>query len=210
MTKGMGIGLQYVAGNSQFMFSIKCSMVQSFWKTFLMEGTEKQIWTIGHSTRTFDEFLAMLQAFGIQTVVDVRHFPGPRKFPQYNKEVLEGELRTNNIGYKHIIELGGRRKLNKDSKNTVWRHPAFRAYADYMQTEEFCIGIDILTEIASRGQIAYMCSEAVWWRCHRSLISDLLKFNGWHVKHIMAVGKAEKHPYTRAANLSKGRLSYEP
>lgn len=102
-----------------------------------MKEHSNVIWTIGHSTRTLDEFIAMLQSFKIAMVADVRHFPGSRKFPHFNKEELSLSLKQNNIKYEHIIELGGRRKLNKLSKNTAWRHPAFRAYADYMETEDF-------------------------------------------------------------------------
>ena len=106
-----------------------------------MDAATKEIWTIGHSTRTIKDFVAMVQSFNIEMVVDVRHFPGSRKFPQFNKEVLAESLQMNKIKYQHMIELGGRRKLNKYSENTAWRHPAFRSYADYMETEDFHKGI---------------------------------------------------------------------
>ncbi|MEJ7626911.1 MAG: DUF488 domain-containing protein [Ferruginibacter sp.] len=174
-----------------------------------MEPHHKPIWTIGHSTRSIEEFLAMLQSFNIAMVVDVRQFPGSRKFPHFNKEALQISLPQNHIQYRHLVELGGRRKANKESKNIAWRHPAFRSYADYMETESFKEGITLLEEIVIKERTAYMCSEAVWWRCHRSMISDYLKVNGWTVMHIMTIAKAEEHPYTAPAKIVNDALSYE-
>ncbi len=173
-----------------------------------MEAHQKEIWTIGHSTRSIEDFMAMLQSFNITQVVDVRHFPGSRKFPQYNKEELCISLLKNNIAYNHILDLGGRRKLNKNSKNTAWRHPAFRAYADYLETKSFTAGIAFLEDLAANKRTAYMCSEALWWRCHRRLISDYLKVNEWTVKHIMGISKSEEHLYTAPAKLANGILLY--
>jgi uncharacterized protein (DUF488 family) len=170
---------------------------------------QKRIWTIGHSTRLFEEFIEMLHSFKIERVVDVRSFPGSRKFPQYNKEILTDTLPGKNIQYTHLVKLGGRRKVKKDSQNTTWRVAAFQGYADYMETNEFREGIKLLEEIAAKERVAYMCSEAVWWRCHRSMISDYLKVHGWRVMHIMAVGKAEEHPFTGPAHLENGELSYK-
>lgn len=169
---------------------------------------KKYIWTIGHSTRPFEEFVEMLKSFDIQEVVDIRSFPGSRKFPQYNKEILAITLPENGIEYTHLRELGGRRKINKDSRFTEWRVLAFRAYADYMETDEFKSGIVELEKMASEKRIAYMCSEAVWWRCHRSMVSDYLKVRGWEVLHIMAVGKEEEHPFTGPAKVIDGILYY--
>lgn len=171
---------------------------------------ERTVWTVGHSTRTIDEFIEMLRSFSIGQVVDVRHFPGSRKFPQYNKEALRDSLLEAKISYEHIIQLGGRRTSHPDSRNTAWRHPAFRGYADHMETSSFIDGISRLEKIAQHKRTAYMCSEAVWWRCHRSLISDFLKAKGWIVQHIMDVGKASEHPYTSAAQIIDGQLSYIP
>lgn len=114
----------------------------------------------------------------------------------------------NNIQYVHLKLLGGRRPVKKDSKNTGWRHPAFRGYADYMETEEFKTGMQQLETIALQHRTAYMCSEAVWWRCHRSMVSDYLKLQGWMVYHIMETGKATEHTYTAPAKIINGRLSY--
>ncbi len=167
------------------------------------------IWTIGHSTRSLQEFVAMLQSFNIELVADIRSYPGSRKFPQFNKEALEISLPENNIQYALIKKLGGRRKVNPDSKNTSWRHAAFRGYADYMETDSFKEGIAELKKMALKQRVAYMCSEAVWWRCHRSMVSDYLKANRWKVMHIMGIGKAEEHPYTAPATIVSGKLSYE-
>jgi len=174
-----------------------------------MKELKKIVWTIGHSTRTFEEFIEMLRSFQIEMVADIRSYPGSRKFPQFNKESLQMTLAQNKIEYIHLKKLGGRRKVNPDSKNTSWRHLAFRAYADYMQTNDFKEGIKELEEIALKKRTAYMCSEAVWWRCHRSMVSDYLKAHHWKVVHIMAIGKEQEHPYTAPARIEKGELTYE-
>ena len=150
----------------------------------------------------------MLHSFSIELVADIRSYPGSRKFPQFNKEALEISLIQTNIQYVRLKDLGGRRKVNPDSKNTGWRHAAFRGYADYMETSAFTEGIKELMKIALEQRTAYMCSEAVWWRCHRSMISDYLKVQGWKVMHIMGVNKAEEHPYTGPAKIVNGKLNY--
>ena len=170
----------------------------------------KTVWTIGHSTHTLDELVAMLHSFKIEIVADIRSYPGSRKFPQFNKETLEISLPDNNIEYIHLKKLGGRRKVNPDSKNTTWRHAAFRGYADYMETQSFVEGIKELIDIALQKRTAYMCSEAVWWRCHRSMVSDYLKAHGWDVQHIMDVEKESEHPYTQPARIVNGELTYFP
>ena len=152
----------------------------------------------------------MLQSFSISLVADVRNFPGSRRYPQFNKEALENSLKQTGIDYIHLKELGGRRKPLADSINTNWRNEAFRGYADYMQTDEFKNGMNKLEKLATKQTTAYMCSEAVWWRCHRALVSDYLKVKGWNVMHIMGVGKAEEHPYTSAARITDSKLSYRP
>ena len=169
----------------------------------------KTIWTIGHSTRTLDNFMDMLRSFQIQCLVDIRSFPGSRRYPHFNKEALEISLPENNIRYIHLKELGGRRKTKPDSRNTSWRHLAFRGYADHMGTDAFKEGIKELEKIATAQRTAYMCSEAVWWSCHRSMVSDYLKAHGWKVMHIMDIEKAEEHPYTAPARIINGTLTYE-
>ena len=173
-----------------------------------MSTSEKIIFTIGHSTKPFNEFIGLLNGFNIRLLADVRSFPGSRRFPQYNKESLMQTLPQSGIEYQHFPVLGGRRKAQRDSKNTVWKNEAFRGYADYMETTDFENGIFRLEKIALQKLTAYMCSEALWWRCHRSLISDYLKLKGWTVLHIMAINKAVEHPYTAAANIADGKLNY--
>jgi uncharacterized protein (DUF488 family) len=175
-----------------------------------MKEANQVIWSIGHSTRSFEELVAMLHSFSIEFIVDVRSYPGSRKFPQFNKEALEISLPLNKIRYVHLKNLGGRRKANPDSKNTGWRSIAFRGYADYMETGPFKEGIKELVKIAYKHRTAYMCSEAVWWRCHRSMISDYLKLRGWKVMHILGIGKAQEHAYTAPARIIDDELSYEP
>ena len=170
----------------------------------------KTIWTIAHSTRSFEDLLEMLHSFQIEMLVDIRSYPGSRRYPHFNKEALEISLPQNNIQYTHLKMLGGRRKVNPNSKNTTWRNIAFRGYADYMETDDFKKGIEELETIAIKKRTVYMCSEAVWWRCHRSMVSDYLKARGWKVMHIMNTGKAEEHPYTAPARIVNGELSYEP
>jgi uncharacterized protein (DUF488 family) len=174
-----------------------------------MEKENKTIWTIGHSTRSFEEFLEMLHSFSIKLIADVRSYPGSRRFQQFNKEALEVSLPQDNIQYAHLKNLGGRRKANPNSKNTGWRHAAFRGYADYMETNIFKDGIIDLANRALKQRTAYMCSEALWWRCHRSMISDYLRSQGWDVMHIMGIGKAELHSYTGPARIVNGKLNYE-
>ena len=168
-----------------------------------------KIWTIGHSTRTIDEFISLLQANQIRLLVDVRSLPGSKRYPQFNKEALADSLGKTGIRYEHFPELGGRRKAKPESKNTAWRNASFRGYADYMETEEFRKGVERLLDLAGgAGPTAIMCAEAVWWRCHRSLISDYLKARGIEVLHIMDANKTEPHPYTSAARIVDGKLSY--
>ena len=168
-----------------------------------------RIWTIGHSTRQIDIFLSLLGENGIKAVADVRMFPGSKRYPQFGREALAKSLSEHGIRYEHFPELGGRRKAKPDSKNTAWRNESFRGYADYMETEEFRNGITRLIDLAQEsGPTAIMCAEAVWWRCHRSLISDYLKAREVEVIHVLDVKKTEPHPFTSAARIVNGELSY--
>lgn len=169
---------------------------------------KRTIYTIGHSTHTLSDFVTMLQSFGIEVLADIRGLPGSRKFPHFDKENLELSLKENGIRYVHLAELGGRRKVHKDSKNTRWHNASFRGYADYMETEGFEKGIAKLETIALQAPAAYMCAEAVWWRCHRSMVSDYLKAKGWTVLHIMTAGKAEEHTYTAPARVVGNCIFY--
>ena len=169
-----------------------------------------RIWTIGHSTRAIDEFISSLKDNEIKLLADVRAWPGSRRHPQFNKEALAESLGAQGIRYEHFPELGGKRKTKPDSRNTAWRNVSFRGYADYMETEQFQKGIEHLLKIgAEAGATAIMCAEAVWWRCHRSLIADYLKSHGAEVIHILDASKVERHPYTSAARIVNGELSYE-
>ena len=169
-----------------------------------------RIWTIGHSTRAIDEFITLLKENGIKLLVDVRAFPSSKRYPQFNKAALAGSLNANGIRYEHFPELGGKRKSKLDSRNTAWRNASFRGYADYMETKEFQKGIERLLDVAAEsGASAIMCAEAVWWRCHRSLISDYLKARGMEVLHVLGANKVEPHPYTSAARIVNGELSYQ-
>ena len=168
-----------------------------------------RIWTIGHSTRSIDTFISLLKANGIKLLVDVRLLPGSKRYPQFNKEKLSDSLGRAGMRYEHFPELGGRRKAKPDSKNRAWRNESFRGYADYMETEDFDKGVKRLLDLAAEpSPAAIMCAEAVWWRCHRSLVSDYLKVRGIEVMHILDANKTEPHPYTSAALIANGRLSY--
>lgn len=171
-------------------------------------STENEIWTIGHSTRTLNEFVEMLKSFSIKTLVDIRSLPGSNKFPQYNQDALQKSLMLNDIDYQYFEELGGRRKTNPESKNTIWRNKSFRGYADYMETEEFADGLKKLEDLAQQSRTVIMCAEAVWWRCHRSMVADALKVKGWQVMHVMSENKATEHPFTQPAQVIDGKLNY--
>jgi uncharacterized protein (DUF488 family) len=163
-----------------------------------MTAATHTIWTFGHSTRSPEEFITALHSFQIEVLVDVRRYPGSKKYPHFNVAALETYLHEAGIDYLALTELGGRRKPRSNSTNNVWKSESFRGYADYSETEEFAAGISRLTEVAVKKRVAYMCSEAVWWRCHRAIISDYLKASGWRVMHIMKEGVASEHPYTSA------------
>ncbi len=168
-----------------------------------------RIWTIGHSTREIDNFISALEENGIKLIVDVRKLPGSKRYPQFNKDALAQSLAEREIRYEHFPELGGRRKSKKDSQNTAWRNASFRGYADYMETGEFRKGVERLVVLAKElGPGAIMCAEAVWWRCHRALISDYLKARGIEVMHIVDANRIEPHPFTSAAQIVNGELSY--
>jgi uncharacterized protein (DUF488 family) len=168
-----------------------------------------RIWTIGHSTREIEVFVELLRLNGISLVADVRLLPGSKRYPQFNREALERSLGEAGIKYEHFPELGGRRKPKIDSRNTAWRNEAFRRYADHMETEQFQNGVQRLLSLAEEtGPTALMCAEAVWWSCHRSLISDFLKVRGVEVLHILDAKKTQVHPFTSAATVVNGELSY--
>ena len=172
-----------------------------------MTGT---IWTVGHSTRTADEFTELLRAHQIELIVDVRRFPASRRHPHFNSQPLADTLASVGIGYRHAPDLGGRRTARKNSKNTVWRHESFRGYADYMETAVFAAGLATLIDDAGHRRTAIMCAEAVWWQCHRQMIADALKARGLRVLHITNLEDPNEHPYTSAARIIEGELRYGP
>lgn len=166
------------------------------------------LWTIGHSTHPWDEFLALLQGHSIQGVADVRTLPGSRKFPQFDQDTMAAALAGEHIDYQWLPKLGGRRKALKDSPNDAWRNASFRGYADHMASAEFAQGMTQLLQLAQARRTAIMCAEAVWWRCHRGLIADALLMRDCAVAHIMGHQPARPHPWTSAASIVDGQLSY--
>ena len=173
-------------------------------------GMALTVWTIGHSTRSLDEFLTLLTLNEIEKIADVRSFPGSRKYPHFGQEALAKALRERGVEYEWFKGLGGRRRPDPDSPHTSWRNTSFRAYADYMQTPGFQESLRELMEQASKTRIALMCAEAVWWRCHRSMVSDALCVEGIRVLHIMDEQHETVHPMTGPARVVNGRLSYLP
>jgi uncharacterized protein (DUF488 family) len=169
----------------------------------------RSVWTIGHSTRPLDRFLELLTAHRIEAVADVRRYPGSRRWPQFGSDSLAATLETRGLAYVWFPELGGRRQPLPDSPNTAWRSSAFRGYADHMATEAFANGLVALLNVSLGLRTAIMCAEAVWWRCHRGLIADVLRWLGFEVCHILGHGSSAPHPYTRAARIVDGRLSYQ-
>jgi uncharacterized protein (DUF488 family) len=160
---------------------------------------EKTVFTVGHSTNAFDDFVRLLEARGVTAVADVRLYPGSRRSPQFSKDTLPRLLDERGIEYLHIRELGGRRKPAADSPNTAWKNDAFRGYADHVATEEFKSGLERLTQLAEQKTTAVMCAEGLWWKCHRRLIADVLHFGRWQVMHILPNGSTEPHVPTEFA-----------
>src|SRR5579863_10363592 len=166
------------------------------------------VFTIGHSTRTWEEFLELLRAHGIERVVDVRSIPKSRHNPQFNRETLSRKLRGARIGYVHLRKLGGLRHARRDSPNMGWRNASFRGFADYMQTSDFETGLQRLMKLAKQKRSAIMCAEAVPWRCHRSLIADALTVRGIQVDDIMSVKRSQVHSLIPFARVRGHRITY--
>ena len=171
------------------------------------------IYTIGHSTLLFDEFVGRLKSFRVAILADIRSLPGSKRWPQFNREAMEEHLPNRGVEYVWLQALGGRRSrgLGKSSPNMAWEKLSFRNYADYMLTPDFAAGIDALLSIARRGTTAIMCAEALYWRCHRRLVSDYLVSHGVAVEHIMSARASRPHALTPAARAQKdGSLVYPP
>lgn len=166
------------------------------------------LYTIGHSTHSLEEFVALLRAHGVAQVADVRSIPKSRHCPQFHIDVLPGALEQAGIGYAHLKSLGGRRSTRKTSINTGWRNASFRGYADYMATPEFAAGLEQLMTMAGARPTAIMCAEAVPWRCHRSLIADAMTVRGWEVREIVSAAPARVHKLTPFLKVEGGELTY--
>ena len=166
------------------------------------------VWTIGHSTRSADAFVHVLRAHGIDTVLDVRRFPGSRRHPQFGSDALAQRLAEEGIAYAWVSGLGGRRRGESAPEHAGWRNPSFRAYAGYTWTDEFAAGLDELLHVAEAGRTTVMCSELLWWRCHRALIADVLRHLGAQVLHIADEKPATPHPFTTPARIVDGELLY--
>jgi len=168
-----------------------------------------RVYTIGHSTRSFDDMVEALRSFGVRTLVDIRTVPRSRHVPQFNAESLRRTLPNRRIRYRHIKALGGLRKPRADSANTAWRNASFRGFADYMETPEFAEALAALRALSrDAGPVAIMCAEAVPWRCHRSLVADALLAHGDEVLNIMNAGKGTPHRLTPWARVKGTRVSY--
>lgn len=152
-----------------------------------------ELFTVGHSTHPLDDFLGLLASAGVELVVDVRRFPGSRRYPHFASAALAVSLGEAGIDYEHVPELGGRRAATPDSPNDGWRVAAFRGYADHLRTPEFAIGRARLAELAAARPTAIMCAEALPWRCHRRLVADVFVLDGWPVYDLMPTGRLERH-----------------
>ena len=166
------------------------------------------VFTIGHSTRSIDEFIELLRSNGVKHLVDIRTIPKSRRNPQFNTDPLAASLRKAGIGYTHLKSLGGLRHAHRDSLNLGWRNESFRGYADYMQTPEFDAAIDEVIRLARRKPVALMCAEAVPWRCHRSLIADALLVRGIEALEIVSSAPPKPHKLTPFAQVDGKSITY--
>jgi uncharacterized protein (DUF488 family) len=170
----------------------------------------KRIFTIGHSTHPIEEFLALLSQHEIKLLADVRSYPSSKRWPHFNQDELQRALERAGLEYRWMKSLGGRRhSKDAQSPHLAWQIPAFRSYADYADGDEFRVGLDELIALAEVKRAAYMCSEGLWWRCHRRIISDHLLVRGWVVMHIMPTGKLVEHALPAFARVANGNLFYD-
>jgi len=171
---------------------------------------EGAIFTLGHSTLPIESFVAVLQAYGIERLADIRTIPRSRHNPQFNNTALAYSLKAQHVEYVHMRALGGLRRAHKDSPNTGWRNAGFRGYADYMQTEEFQAALEALIHMSGEKRVAIMCAEAVPWRCHRSLTADALSVRGVPVVEILSESSYRMHKLTPFARVEGARITYPP
>jgi uncharacterized protein (DUF488 family) len=166
------------------------------------------IWTVGHSTRSIEDFISLLASFEIDQIVDIRTVPRSRWNPQFNKDALEKALPDAGIAYMHAKDLGGLRTASKKSVNMGWRNESFRGFADYMQTPEFDTALQRFVDLAEGKRAALLCAEIVPWKCHRSLIADVLLTRGFEITEIMEEGKSQPHKLTPFAVVQDGKVTY--
>jgi uncharacterized protein (DUF488 family) len=172
------------------------------------QKSKLRMFTIGHSTRPIEEFIGLLQANGVNQLIDIRTIPKSRRHPQFGSEALAESLALAGIGYVHMKELGGLRHPRKDSVNMGWRNESFRGYADYMQTPEFSAGVENAMRLGRQKPTVLMCAEAVPWRCHRSLVSDALLTRGTEVLEIISKARPEEHKLTSFAHVEGTKITY--
>lgn len=171
-------------------------------------GELTTVWSIGHSTRSWEQFLVLLRDYGIDAIADVRRFPGSRRHPWFASEVMAAQLPHEGMEYRWLPQLGGRRRVQPGSPNGAWRNAAFQGYADHLSSAEFADGLAQLLPLAARRRTAMMCAEVVWWRCHRRLIADVLTARGIEVVHILDAGHAQTHVLADSARLQAGMPIY--
>jgi uncharacterized protein (DUF488 family) len=167
-----------------------------------------RVYAVGHSTRTAEELMALLEAHGVRTLVDIRTVPRSRTNPQFNVDAFPKTLAKAGLGHAHLARLGGLRRPRKDSPNAAWRNLSFRGYADYMLTEDFAVGLEELRVLTREGPVAVMCAEALRWRCHRSLVADALWARGVEVRHILGATRVEPHRLTPFARVYGTQVLY--
>jgi uncharacterized protein (DUF488 family) len=176
---------------------------------YLIVTLSLSLFTLGHSTHSLEDFLAILAAGQIKLLADVRRFPGSRRHPQFNQDTLTDSLKAADIEYRHFVALGGRRKERvPDSPNTAWRVESFNAYADYMQSVEFLAALNELMAVAKEQPTAIMCSEALPQKCHRRIISDALVARGWRVRHLLSPKRIDDHQLTPFARVTGTAVTY--
>lgn len=174
------------------------------------KSSMETVYTIGHSNRPIEEFLALLREHGIERVLDIRTVPKSRHNPQFGQDQLPASLEAAGIGYAYIRELGGLRRAHRDTPNSGWRNASFRGYADHMQTQDFKEHVEEVADMAEVTRCALMCAEAVPWRCHRSMVADALTVRGVAVEHIINKGKTKPHTLTPFAHVEGTRITYPP
>jgi uncharacterized protein (DUF488 family) len=167
------------------------------------------LYTLGHSNTGLEEFLGLLAAHRVEAVADVRSYPGSRRHPHFGRVELETALSRRGIDYAWFPDLGGRRKPKRSSPHIAWQVPAFRAYADYMDTRTFAAALGEMLDWARGRQTSLLCAERLWWQCHRRLLSDRLLVQGHRVEHILSAEKREPHRLTEFLRVEEGRLFYD-